>query len=566
MCLQSNLKSIGATETHNPPRFRGTPSQRCAKYCPELFKTLLMIKNRKSEYFPCKYMLAKTVNQTIPSDFDPRPEILKSCETLEDFKATLRTFKTSFETQKATLQKILPHVGAADLSTNPDKACAIGIRYFLKQFLYLDNEISSLEDLTDVDYWQLILNIVSACHDFPDVAQHRMIGPKDPTKGPKRPYFLGCINRAFRRSWTNIDAFPLDLKSLDVHSKNYPFCPANITRLTELNTLSIIGNIFDHLPPQIGQLKKLTYLFAMQNCLTYLPPEIGELTNLVFLSATENCLRYLPPEIGKLRKLKTLYLEKNYLTDLPKEMAACQNLEHLDLSHNRFTHFPKKICLFTKLGSLSFSHNQLKNIPSEIGNLINLYTLSFSRNNLQSLPLEIGLCTKLWRLLLCANQLASLPDELTNLTKLTELSLSKNKLKKLPDDMVKLRNLEKLHIHTMPSLKLPKLWSINPRRGVFTTLESYRKQKIRLQFQMIKAESECKKYKVSPFFIAWGQDPKLVAARDIKIKEAAILKKEAKIEEIKKAENLQHTKISWEEKKELDDKPDESDSIELDKL
>ncbi len=65
-----------------------------------------------------------------------------------------------------------------------------------------------------------------------------------------------------------------------------------------------------------------------------LPAEIRKLTNLQTLDVSNNRMTGIPAEIGQLKNLKTLNYANNQITGLPMEMGNLTQLQTLDLRGN----------------------------------------------------------------------------------------------------------------------------------------------------------------------------------------------------------------------------------------
>jgi hypothetical protein len=126
-----------------------------------------------------------------------------------------------------------------------------------------------------------------------------------------------------------------------------------------------------------------------------LPAEIGRLTKLESLDLSGNRLTELPPEIGELTNLQELRLQYNQLTALPAAISKLANLTILDVEHNRLTALPYQIGLLKNLRELRLSNNQLTSLPTTIGQLSRLQRLWIAQNRLQELPPQLGLLTGL---------------------------------------------------------------------------------------------------------------------------------------------------------------------------
>src|SRR5262245_56185692 len=85
---------------------------------------------------------------------------------------------------------------------------------------------------------------------------------------------------------------------------------ANITALSQVTSLNLIGYSLSILSPEIVNLVALQGLKLNGSRLRALPSEIGKLTSLQFLDLSGNPLESLLPELGNLDQLQVIILPK----------------------------------------------------------------------------------------------------------------------------------------------------------------------------------------------------------------------------------------------------------------
>ena len=145
------------------------------------------------------------------------------------------------------------------------------------------------------------------------------------------------------------------------------------------------------LPAELGRLTALETLWLYSNQLTSVPAELGELTALKGLVLTDNNeLTSVPVELGRLTALTSLYLNANKLTSVPAALGNLKALRVLSLGGNKLTSVPKKLGNLNTLTASQLRGNQLTSVPAELGRLTALKTLSLSSNQLTSVPAELG--------------------------------------------------------------------------------------------------------------------------------------------------------------------------------
>jgi predicted DNA-binding WGR domain protein len=211
-----------------------------------------------------------------------------------------------------------------------------------------------------------------------------------------------------------------------------------ICTITSLEDLTL--NDTSVVPPEIANLKALKRLEVEESeALLTLPAEIGKLTRLESLSIKDTSAKALPAEIGNLTRLRRLYIWSNRkLVEVPRTIGKLVNLETLWIQYNRENE---------DKGALR--------IP-DLGALKKVTDLSLSSNGLTDLPTGIGKLKELEDLDLNFNKLVDLPQELFKLERLQSLSLDYNKLKRLAPELCKLKRLEDIALEGCPIKNVPR--------------------------------------------------------------------------------------------------------------
>ncbi|XP_044134194.1 leucine-rich repeat-containing protein 47-like [Bufo gargarizans] len=187
-----------------------------------------------------------------------------------------------------------------------------------------------------------------------------------------------------------------------------------------------------HLPPALFSLTLLNYL-EVSGCseLRELPADLGRLSHLQSLILCKNKLRSLPRSLEQLRGLKVLDVSGNELEELPAELCNLPELCTLNVSWNRLRELPPGLERCTKLAGLNLSRNLVTRLPAGLMSpqLTLLASITAADNQLQELGGEIGHLSGLKSLDLSNNQLTEIPPELADCTKLKEINFKGNKLK-----------------------------------------------------------------------------------------------------------------------------------------
>ena len=267
-----------------------------------------------------------------------------------------------------------------------------------------------------------------------------------------------------------------ELKSLTLRTgrapcKEQPF-PASISNLTNLESLSLSGNMADKMElqvPPVGKLVKLKKLYyggtnkapqgfdnltelvevEFMGLLGDIPAILSKMTNLEKINIRGSSFTgKIPSDIGNLKKLKSLFIDKSQFVGsveglsgtFPESIWELENLDYIFLRRvctggtlspkignlKKLTsitiiecgltgEIPKELYTLEKLRSLSIYQNQLTGIIApEIGNLLALTDISVHNNNLTgTLPATLGNLTKLKSIQVQKNQLTgTIPAEL----------------------------------------------------------------------------------------------------------------------------------------------------------
>jgi hypothetical protein len=131
-----------------------------------------------------------------------------------------------------------------------------------------------------------------------------------------------------------------------------------------------------------------------------LPADLSDLSNLQTLVLSNNKLTGIDKDLGRLSKLTTLDLSNNRLTGpVPSWIGNLKNLKKLNLSYNRFTGgIPSWLGKLRNLEELLLDGNQLQGpIPEALGNLSKLTVLRVGHNRLTgNIPAAVSQLTRLY--------------------------------------------------------------------------------------------------------------------------------------------------------------------------
>ena len=139
--------------------------------------------------------------------------------------------------------------------------------------------------------------------------------------------------------------------------------------------------------------------------ITALPPEISRLPELQSLSLKGNVLDELPSTFATLYKLVRIDLSANRFASIPGVLEGLP-LQVLYCNNNEITAVPQWIGTFERLQSFSLAANKIDSVPQALAQLQNLATLVLDSNLLDGIPEELTGLSGL-RVSVTANRLCS---------------------------------------------------------------------------------------------------------------------------------------------------------------
>ncbi|CAI5493810.1 unnamed protein product, partial [Closterium sp. Naga37s-1] len=239
--------------------------------------------------------------------------------------------------------------------------------------------------------------------------------------------------------------------------------PADITALSALQKLNLVGTPFSGSLEILGQFPELQYVdLSYTDFKGSIPETISNAQSLQYLrigtpqpSTFPPPYAYDPPTdllsieqgsmddlscLAPLTRLQDLALMSLNLTsgDFPSSLSALTSLKHLDLSFLPITRLPEWIASLAKLTHLDVTGNlhvhHSAPFPTEWMALTRLETLRAGLNGFTgSIPSTISALTALTILELYGNNISgSIPVGISKLTRLHALNLSHNQLTSMP--------------------------------------------------------------------------------------------------------------------------------------
>ncbi len=305
----------------------------------------------------------------------------------------------------------------------------------------------------------------------------------------------GCLNGNIPSTITNLSELKeLHIANLAVYTNSTlnkgnlkSTLPSDISKLTNLEWLSLHNALKGAIPSSIGSLAKLKLLHISQDT-TYLgkgdlngtiPSTIGNLSNLQSLNITDQQLSgTLSETIGTLSglveinlsgnqlsgnipsmnlpELVYLKLNNNQFSDFAEEKWNCPVLRNIELQNNKITgNLPAYFGNFNALKSLNLSDNQINSLPEEVGNLIQLESLAINNNQLQALPDGLALILMLKHLSASNNQIAYIPSNFAQSRSLETLDLSSNQITFIPEEIGNCPDLYQIYLNNNKITSIP---------------------------------------------------------------------------------------------------------------
>lgn len=181
------------------------------------------------------------------------------------------------------------------------------------------------------------------------------------------------ISERINANGLDSDLFALDtLNLLNISDTSLQQLPAEISNLTNLQTLLLYGNEIITVPSTIGTLEKLKVLDISRNKLECIPSEIANLSSLMTLNLSNNALTKFP-SLEHSGKLTVIDLSGNKLTEFPD--VCHENNAHLaeiNCKNNFIEVIPHEIVLLASLKHLNLANNKIKKIPKCLADLSKL--------------------------------------------------------------------------------------------------------------------------------------------------------------------------------------------------
>jgi Leucine-rich repeat (LRR) protein len=210
--------------------------------------------------------------------------------------------------------------------------------------------------------------------------------------------------------------------------------PKNVERLENLRTLSLYQNKLTELEG-IGNFRSLLNLTEVnlgKNDLSSLPEEFSSLTQVKSLWLEDNLFDHFPRQLFELVNLENLRISNNQLSSIPGDISILAKLHTLAIDNNKLVSLPERIAQLAALTTLQIRGNELESLPDEIGDLAALVCLCISSNKLVSLPAALGRLQNLETLYANGNNIKDVPEEIGVMPKLKKINLANNDIEQLP--------------------------------------------------------------------------------------------------------------------------------------
>ena len=147
----------------------------------------------------------------------------------------------------------------------------------------------------------------------------------------------------------------------------------NLSQLSHLESLSLLGVWLEMVPNSIRSLKQLRTLEIYHAGLRALPDWLGELEQLHSLRLGFNELTALPDSLTSLFKLQIIDLGNNRFTEIPEVISRLGSLKHLDIRHTAghlytgsIKHVPASILQLPRLERVNVDGHLIETPPPEV--------------------------------------------------------------------------------------------------------------------------------------------------------------------------------------------------------
>jgi hypothetical protein len=206
------------------------------------------------------------------------------------------------------------------------------------------------------------------------------------------------------------------LTELELHYVDFSLIAAQISQLSNLQSLAIYQSTNVQLPPELARLRRLTNLvvyfcelhewpevlqrmpqlthLTLQGTfyLYSLPPWLGKLRNLVFLDLSCNFLTVIGDEIGQLPKLESFTAIFTYAESLSPAIARLTRLRVLDMRISSYLRLPASLAQLTQLEVVDFLESRFQCVPDAVRAmplLVNTHLFDYVRS-CEAIPRPIG--------------------------------------------------------------------------------------------------------------------------------------------------------------------------------
>jgi hypothetical protein len=177
--------------------------------------------------------------------------------------------------------------------------------------------------------------------------------------------------------YENGRAISLDLSNKDITKDGIKTLPADIGKLSGLQTLICKNNSLTSIPSDLFNCSQLKKIDFNSNSITELSLEIGRLSNLIDIDLRYNELESLPYTIGNLQSLRILRLWGNSLKAIGESITTLPALEELYLKDNRIESLPISIIKMKSLKYIDIEGNKLCDVAPQLDTWLKIKNKSY---------------------------------------------------------------------------------------------------------------------------------------------------------------------------------------------
>jgi Leucine-rich repeat (LRR) protein len=174
---------------------------------------------------------------------------------------------------------------------------------------------------------------------------------------------------------------------LELHYVDFSLIAAQVSQLSNLQSLAIYHSTNVQLPPELARLRQLTSLETIFCELHEWPEVLQRMPQLTHLTLKGSIFLFsLPPWLGKLRNLVSLDLSFNYLSEIGDEIGLLPKLESFTAIFTYAESLSSAIARLARLRVIDMSYSHYLRLPASLAQLTQLEVLNFRDSSFPCVP------------------------------------------------------------------------------------------------------------------------------------------------------------------------------------